>query len=526
MRSRSLIGLATACTVLSACGGLKDALTAHVDVVARAGSQELSVNRLGDLLGNAKIPVPVNHDDAAILTDIWTGYQQVAYAAAHGDSLRDPKAVDAALKPIVNMQKLQRFMDSVAKTFKVDSGSEASYNQAAGGLLAARHILIGYKNQGVPPSATEKDSLRKRAQEVRGQVTAANFSDMAKKYSTEPAAAQSGGSLGVFTKTTMIPAFSAATAALKPGEISQPVETNFGFHIIQRMTYADAQKDFSTQYSQSAKRVADSTYMAQLEAGANIQVKDNAPAAIKAAAKEPNKHRKDGATLATYTGGELTMSNFMDWIETTPPQQQIMQRIPTAPDSVLKPFIKQIASQQVLLRRADSAKMDVTPAERTAMYGEIGNLVTNVWQALGVDPKMLADSAKSTAEKERLAASRVDAYLDRMMAGQAQPLSLPTPLKKMLDAKYETSINSAGIDRAVERAKKVRATADSARTANQPKSQIPLPGMGGVAGAPGGAQGGVQGGVQGGQPGAQPATQQPAQPVAPSPKPAAPKKKP
>ena len=95
---------------------------------------------------------------------------------------------------------------------------------------------------------------------------------------------------------------------------------------------------------------------------------------------------------------------------------------------------------------------------------------------------MLADSAKNTAEKERLAASRVDAYLDRMMAGQAQPITVPAPLKKMLDTKYESSVNSQGIDRAVERAQKIRASADSARSANQPKSAVPIPGMGGAAG--------------------------------------------
>jgi hypothetical protein len=504
MRSRSLIGFAAACTLFTACGGLKDALTAHVDVVARAGSQELTVTRLGDLLGNAKIPVPVTRDNAAILTDIWTGYQQLAYAAAHGDSLKDPKGIDLALSPILNMQKLQRFMDSVGKTFKVDSGGEAAYNQAAGGLLGARHILIGFKNQGVPPSAAEKDSLRKKATAIRAQVTAANFTDMAKKNSTDPSAAQNAGNLGVFAKGVMIPAFSTATAALKPGEISQPVETNFGYHIIMRRTYADAKDDFLAQYSQAAKHIADSTYMSQLETSANVQVKDNASTSIKEAAKDPSKHRKDNATLATFKGGELTVANFLDWIETTPPQQQIMQRIPQAPDSVLKPFVKQIAVQQVLLRRADSAKVDVAPAEKTAMYTEIGQLVTNVWQALGVDPKMLADSAKSTAEKERLAASRVDAYLDRMMNGQAQPLTLPTPLKKMLDAKYESSTNSAGIDRALERAAKLRASADSSRTANQPKSQVPLPGMGAPAGPP-------------------PTTTQPAVPV-PTPKPPKPPK--
>jgi len=500
MRSRSLIALAAAGTLLTACDGLKEALTAHVDVVARAGSQELSVTRLGDLLGNAKIQVPVTRENAAIIADIWTGYQQIAYAAAHGDSLNDKKAIDQALAPIFNMGRLQKFMDSISKTFKVDSATESAYNQASGGLLAARHILIGYKNPSVPPSTVEKDSLRKKADQVRAQVTSANFADMAKKYSTDPSAAQNNGSLGVFQKGAMVAAFSNATAMLKPGEISQPVESQFGFHIIQRLTYADAQKDFAGQYTQAATRVADSAYMAQTEANTALQVKDNAPATIKTAAKEFTKHRTDKTTLATFKGGDLTVAEFLGWIEATPPQQQIMQRIPAAADSQLKPFVKQIALQQILLKRADSAHIDVPPEQKANMYNEIGQLVGNVWQALRVDPKMLADSAKNTAEKERLAASRVDNDLDRMLAGQTQPMSIPLPLKKMLDAKYESSVNSAGVDRALERAQKVRASADSARAANQPKSQVPIPGMGAPTGAP----------PTGAQP--QPAQPQPAQP--------------
>ena len=52
----------------------------------------------------------------------------------------------------------------------------------------------------------------------------------------------------------------------------------------------------------------------------------------------------------------------------------------------------------------------------------------------------------------------------------------------MLEAKYESSVNQPGIDRSVERAQKLRASADSARAANQPKSPMPLPGMRGTAG--------------------------------------------
>src|ERR1700755_2996829 len=124
MRSRSMIGVAAACTTLVACSGLKGALTAHVGVAAQAGLQELSLPRLGDLLGNAKIQVPVTKDNATIVADLWTGYEQIAYAAAHGDSLNDKKAIDLAFAPLINQQKLNHYMDSLSKTLKVDSASE------------------------------------------------------------------------------------------------------------------------------------------------------------------------------------------------------------------------------------------------------------------------------------------------------------------------------------------------------------------------------------------------------------------
>ncbi|HEY4306790.1 MAG TPA: peptidylprolyl isomerase [Gemmatimonadaceae bacterium] len=486
MRFRSIAGVAVACTAVAACSGLKDALTAHVDVVARAGSQELSVNRLGDLLGNAKIQVPVTKENAAIVADLWAGYEQVGYAAAHNDSLSDKKSIDAAFAPLINQQKLNRYMDSISKTFKVDSASETTYNQAAGGLLAARHILIGFKNPGVPGTAAEKDSLRKRAQEIRAQVTPANFTDLAKKFSTDPTAAQNGGNLGIFPAGQMIQPFYDATKALKPGEISQPVETQFGFHIIQRLPYADAAKDYQAQYAPMAKHIADSAYVANLESTSSVQVKDNAAASVKEAAKEPSKHRNDKGTLATFKGGDLTIADFLSWVDAVPPQQQILQRIPQAADSELKPFVKQVAMQQLLLKQANDAKVDIPAEMRTNLYSSVSQLVLQVWQQLGVDPKMLADSAKSTAEREKMAAGRVDAYLEKMMGGQAQVLNVPPPLKKMLDSKYESSVNSQGVDRAVERAQKLRASSDSARAASQPKSAVPMPGMPGMAPPPGG----------------------------------------
>ena len=76
---------------------------------------------------------------------------------------------------------------------------------------------------------------------------------------------------------------------------------------------------------------------------------------------------------------------------------------------------------------------------------------------------------------QRLAAARIEAFLDRMMAGQAQLVQVPSVLGTALREKYEGRITPAGIDRALERAQAVRTAADSARTANQPSTAIPMP---------------------------------------------------
>src|SRR6476620_8187620 len=107
---RSLVLAFAVSAPLAACDGFKEALTAHVDVAARAGSQELSVTRLADLMGNAKIQIPPTRENTKIVADLWAGYQQLAMAAAKSDSLKDKKLIDEAIRPILNASREQKFM--------------------------------------------------------------------------------------------------------------------------------------------------------------------------------------------------------------------------------------------------------------------------------------------------------------------------------------------------------------------------------------------------------------------------------
>jgi peptidyl-prolyl cis-trans isomerase C len=477
MRSRSLLALVAIPSLfaLGACDGLKEALTAHVDVAAKAANQELSVTRLADLLGNAKVPVPITKENAGIVADLWVNYQLLAHAAAVGDSLTDRKAIDQAVEPITKNMRLRKFTDSLVKSFKVDSGGEATYNQAAGDLYAARHILFAF-----PPAATQtqKDSVRKKAESVLTTVNNANFSQMAEKYSSDPSGKGRGGSLGVYEKGSMVAPFANGVAALKPGQIGPSlVESNYGFHIVQRLSFDQVDKaEYTQKYSTAAVGRADSVYLTSLDKSANVEVKSNAPALAKAAVTDPVKHRKDNTVLASFKGGDLNVSQFLGWVETMPPQMQVARQLPQLPDSTIRRFVSSMAERELMLQKADSAKITLSPEDKTQLYGQFSQLVGMLQQQLGIDPKALADSAKSAPERERLAASRVETYIDRILAGQAQPLPVPQPLASVLQSKYESSINSAGVDRSVERAQKIRATADSARAQNQPKSQVPLPG--------------------------------------------------
>ena len=487
MRHRSLLAFVASVSLLGACQGLKEALTAHVDVVARAESQELSVTRVADLLGKAKLPVPVSRDNVGIVSDLWVNYQLLGYASAHGDSLTDRKSVDQALAGITKSMRLNQFMNGLVASFKGDSGSEASYAAGKYDLLAARHILLSFPGAATntAPTPAQRDSVMKKAQSIRPQVTNENFEAMVAKYSGDPSAKQNKGNMGVFPKGMMVPEFSNATAALKPGEISQPVESKFGFHIIQRLPYSEAVKQqYTERYKQISVGSAESLYVAKLDSSAKVEVKPNAPTLAKEAVRDPQKHRKDNAALATYKGGELTVAEFLTWLDGFNPQQRIGQQVQSAPDSAVKGFVNSIVERELLMAKADSAKVAIPDSVKAQMYAQFGQLVANVQQALGIDPKSLSDSGKTAGERERIAANRVESYVDKIMAGAVQPVTVPPPLEALLREKYQWSVNPSGLDRATETATKLRAQQDSTKAQNQPKSEVPLPGAPGGQPAP------------------------------------------
>lgn len=96
--------------------------------------------------------------------------------------------------------------------------------------VQARHILFSLEEGAEPELVEEK---RKKAEEIAAQAReeGADFAELAKTHSEGPSA-ERGGDLGTFTQERMVAPFAEAAFSMAPGEISDPVRTRFGWHII------------------------------------------------------------------------------------------------------------------------------------------------------------------------------------------------------------------------------------------------------------------------------------------------------
>jgi hypothetical protein len=117
------------------------------------------------------------------------------------------------------------------------SAAAAPSANAGPATIGASHVLVMHRgSERVPPNVTRtREEARTRIEDVLRRARAGqDFAALAREFSDEPGAATSAGSLGTFGHGAMVPAFERAAFALGVGQISDIVETPFGFHVIKR----------------------------------------------------------------------------------------------------------------------------------------------------------------------------------------------------------------------------------------------------------------------------------------------------
>lgn len=450
----ALIAFAVACGAAS-----------NPDVAAKAGDQELSSARLAEILAGTQ--APLEKDVARSIAELWVNYQLAGLAAANNDSLSDPKVMREALWSQIDNIRVKKFYDEVSKNWGSMSPGTDEERYAKGEAYAARHILVKTEPTFTPE---QMEAAKKRAEGIMAEATAANFAALAAK-SDEPGAKERGGDLGLFPHGAMVPEFEQCVAAIKPGEISKTLcQTSFGFHIIYRTPFDEIKDKFAPIAQQRNLAIAESTYLAKMESDANIKVDASANVKVKAIAKNPLGYLKDNGNLATFKGGQLSNARFAQWVMAYPAQAQVRPQLVAAPDSLINQFVKQIVRNELVLKQADSAKAQADTSELQNLFLNFRSEVPRIWSALGVDPAKLVDSTNPKATKPQIAAAHIDTFFNKLVKNEVPFVDVVYPVASALHSKYSFSINEAGLDKVIEKAKTLRASADSSKA-----QQAPLP---------------------------------------------------
>jgi len=162
---------------------------------------------------------------------------------------------------------MEALLTNVAKAATTDEAERQAYDEAAKAHppmpeIHARHILV----------PTEEEAKAALARVKNGE----DFAKVATELSKDPAS--EGGDLGWFTKDRMVPEFADAAFKLEPGQISDPVKSQFGWHIIKveekRMQTFPPFEQVKDQAARYVAQKAQGDLIASLHAGAKIERMD------------------------------------------------------------------------------------------------------------------------------------------------------------------------------------------------------------------------------------------------------------
>jgi len=150
--------------------------------------------------------------------------QKKQMGSSFEQTLAAQNMTEKSFKRSIKLNLLQEA--ALADGVKVSDADMKAYYEEMKKELKASHILV----------ADEKTAKEIKAKLDKGE----DFATLAKKYSTDTGSKATGGELGWFGPDKMVPEFTKAAYTLKKGEISEPVKTSYGYHIIKLEDIRDA----------------------------------------------------------------------------------------------------------------------------------------------------------------------------------------------------------------------------------------------------------------------------------------------
>jgi hypothetical protein len=423
-RTVAFVALAGVVT-LAACDSIGQAMSSHTDVLARAGGHELTVDEAAAMLmPHGHIPAQPEVIDA--IANLWVDYILLATAASRDTTLASLD-LDPLLRPYMDQEVVGKLRDGVIQVSgtMTDEELRAQYERdQPSAEVRARHIL--FRMLGDAPQA-QRDSILNVARQVRAEAAGgADFAALAARHSQDPGSAQQGGDLGYFSRGQMVGPFEEAAFALQAGQVSDVVESPFGFHIIKvedrRLPpFDDVREDFREYAQQQRITQAEEEYVRNLTEPLNIQVQDGAAEVAKELARKPLTAlggRAAARPLVRYQGGSFTAAEFRNVMRSWQPQQRA--QLAGAGDDQIEVLLQGLTRNKILVAEAHRRGFALSAEQQDSLSREARQQLRMAAQMTGLSG-IQPEAGETLAQAiER----RVGEFMQQILRGEQAVLPL------------------------------------------------------------------------------------------------------
>lgn len=436
--------------VVSACEGMGRAVGSHSNVVARAAGHEFTVDEAAALVAPFT-EVPAQREVVDALANLWVDYTLLATAVVQ-DSMLATVNMDALAEMDREQALVFKLRDEVITVDTAISEEELRqrFEEDQPGLqVRARHILLRLTPDATP---AVRDSVTQLAAELEARAKGGeDFATLAQVFS-EDGSAQQGGDLGFFGRGAMVAPFEEAAFALDVGDISGVVETPFGLHIIKvdertQPDFEEVRDGFRADLVQQRGLEAERVYIEGLTEPLNITVAEGAVENARELARNPSinlRGRAASRAMATYEGGALQASEFLDAIRMWQPQ--VWGQLVAAVDEQVEQVLEGMTRNEILVAEAVKLGLETPEAEADSikMVRRFQLRITAVNAGLtGIQPQ---DGETMPEAVER----RVNAFLEEILRGTQSPAQLG-PAGYALREQFSGEVFPRSYDSVVER---------------------------------------------------------------------------
>ena len=359
--------------------------------LAEAEGQRLTVEDAAQLIAQHST-VPGDSQVVRFVAELWVDYTLLALHLAEDTTLATLDVDLVTEQPLFDIT-MNSLREEVLDVDTVVSDGELTERFAAelpGARATASQILLAF-----PAAATtrQRDSVLAFARSLGDQLDdGGDFAALAGRFSGDPGSGRRGGSMGTFPRGQMLAPIDQAVFALSPGEVSEPVMTGLGYHLLRLDSLevpelSEVADEFRSLIQLERIGAAEAAYIMQLDSLSGLALAEGALEIARGLVETVPSRLSGGAArraLLVWQDGVYTIGDFVELLRASP--EGFTASVAEAGDEELEAALLRLGREELLMAEARARGLEPAPRVVDSLEAHARRVIRESTDAIGLRP--------------------------------------------------------------------------------------------------------------------------------------------